>query len=812
MATSSLPLAAATRLPVAGSAPRGAATGSNRALILFAAEARHIDLVAATRHRVEQVSGRVRAVLGLSGLIVEVPPASRKALGREKGVRGVFHQAIAKAPANDPQTLAAVAAWNRTLAPPTGRPRSGPNPGAPPTDVQPPPDRPADPGAREAAASEYRRRWQQTQRGLPAELRRSSELGCANNGAGYYDTSLYLAGDIAVGVVYVSGTSGGWTPATTAQTFADVVSALDVFLDLQPNARLAFTYVNEVDGGGNPLPAPANERDHVNDLRNTWCTDWAYLISVKNGGVWPNAYLHGPSLRLDRTWSPFDVVTRHETGHIFSAGDQYAGSASYPTAAYGYLMAAHGNGCDSNSQGHFAGAGECLPDLMSGWDSVYGYNSIIGPFTAGQFGWHDSDGNGVLDVAETTPVINGPSVSHTLNPTTFTATYSGTAVDRPLLDELPGYGDVSINRVAAVQYRIGALPWQDATPADGVFDSATEGFQLTTPPLRNGTYAIELRAINTVGRAGPSFADQLLVTGSTVANTRPFGSLSVAPARAKAGTMITASGAGSRDLETPAGQLAYSWNWGDGSGWTAFQSGAPVKTHVYANAGSYTVQLRVRDLGGVVHLIARGVTAEAYDTPPTLAFSVGPENRHFTAGASYTVSLSVVGSSDAETPYAQLQVQWDADGDGNWDGPWTTSKVRTVVLTSQHYPKSDRRRVRVRMRDTAGTPNVVEAERFVWVIPYNHAPTLPGVGVTFTPSGTSYLATVTAADVDPASWDGVLEYRYDFEGDGIWDTRFEPTPTTTVTGPGRGTLRVQVKDRFHGRVSWLGPPCNPSCQ
>jgi hypothetical protein len=73
-----------------------------------------------------------------------------------------------------------------------------------------------------------------------------------------------------------------------------------------------------------PLATPSNELDYVNDLRTTWCADWAFMVVLQNGGVWPNAYLFGPSLRMDTTFVPFSDVVRHEVGHMFGAGDAYA--------------------------------------------------------------------------------------------------------------------------------------------------------------------------------------------------------------------------------------------------------------------------------------------------------------------------------------------------------------------------------------------------------------------------------------------------------------------------------------------------------
>lgn len=773
-----------------------------KALILFAERARHIDRVVSLRARIAELGGRTRAVFGLAGIVAELEPGVAAQLARAEGVRAVYDAVITAPPVGDAQTLAAVEAWNRILTdkPVAKRPRGEPPRGGPPTDVTDAPDFPRDAAERAANDAAYRSHWAELRRTLPPQLQRANNIGCGSNGAGYNDTSLYFAGEIAVGVVYVNGTinnnpagwsqSGSPTTASTVQTFADVATALDRFLDLQPNGRIAFTYVNEVDGSGNPLPGPANQRTYVNDLRNTYCTDWGFLIQMKNGGVWPNAALFGPALWMDRTFGSFHEVLDHEVGHMFGLGDAYAPAS--PAPRWGYQLGAHGNACGVGG-GFFAGAGECLDDLMAGWGPNFGYNTIIGAWTADQFGWHTTAGDGIPDVLRTKPLIDATSVVHSVNPSTFAVTVNGVASDRPVLSEHPSLGNVSINRIARVEYRIDNAPWQDAVATDGFFDSTSEAFKFTTTPLRSTPLTLQIRATNMVGAVTPiPYAKPLTLTGSTVTNTRPFGSLAVKPERAKVGTVITATGASSRDLE--AGTLAYSFKW-DNSPWTAFTSTA-TSTHVFNVSGTYNVQMRVRDAGGLIHLVPRTVVAETFDTAPVIAFAISPPTRHFSTGANYSITMGVSGSTDSETPFAQLKVQWDIDCDG-WEGPPSLTKSKTATFINSHFQRSDRRCIRAQVLDTAN--NTAVAERFSVVVPYNHPPVISGM--TFTPSGPNFTVTVAATDPDSATtWDGILEYRFDFEGDGIWDTPFGPSPTAPVLAANIGTLIVEVSDRFFARA------------
>jgi hypothetical protein len=772
--------------------PALAQLGPQKVLTVLATH--DLTQVQLVRSYITERGGRVRAVLGIHGLIADIEPSSAADLARLPGVEGVYSGNVAPDRFRDPNARRLAEVWNLVLL---GEPPAAPFPGpGPAIDVHESPAELLSADERAQEIAEYRDEWERISESLPLEL---DGPGCHLNGAGYYDTSLYLAGDVAVGVFYTTGSAGAYTAAMTAATFADIIIGLDYFINDQPTANLTFVYQSEVDGSGLPLAQPTNQQSYVNTLRNIYCTDWAYMITVQNGGLWPNANLHGPSMRLDRTFGWFHYTVRHETGHVFGAMDQYSGSGGMPTQLWGYLQAVHANACNSNGLGYFGGFGECLDDMMSGWP----YNDFIGAYSAGQFGWHDNNGDGRLDVMHTFPDVVAGSVTHSA---TNPVTYFGTAIDRPLLNELTSslYTDVSINWVTGVQYRVnGGSAWIEAAPTDGIWDSNTEGFMFTLPGLPNGTYIIDIRAMNSTGHIENSiFTQSLVITGSSTTNTRPFATLSVSPARAQTGTTITANATGSKDLETSAGLLQYSYDWG--FGWSVYGS-SPTATHVYSVPGTYWVQVRVRDAGGVFHVVAKPVVIESYNTAPIAAFTTVPENRHFASSAVYTVTLNANAVRDGETPTSALQVRWDADGDGLWDAPWTTTKTRNASLTNPQYPKTDRRRIRMEVMDAAG--NITGATRWIWLVPYNHRPTLPFMNpVTFVAAGPNYTMTVNASDADfSTTWDGFLEYRYDYENDGTYDTEFTTTSSFLLPGQYRYTVRVEVRDRFHARVGWAPP-------
>ncbi len=61
------------------------------------------------------------------------------------------------------------------------------------------------------------------------------------------------------------------------------------------------------------------------------------------------------------------------------------------------------------------------------------------------------------------------------------------------------------------------------------------------------------------------------------------------------------------------------------------------------------------------------------------------------------VTLDASASFDAETPQESLLFRWDADGDGSWDGPFSSERV-----IQQRYPVAGRRTPRVQVRDSLG--------------------------------------------------------------------------------------------------------------
>ena len=155
-----------------------------------------------------------------------------------------------------------------------------------------------------------------------------------------------------------------------------------------------------------------NVRDYLNDLRDSYGTDWAFAIflvdssadadGLMSDNYFAYAWLTGPHtvMTYDNDGygiSNMDAVTAHEVGHIFGALDQYASSFCYCTQTGGYLNIENQN-CDNS----------CDSDVASIMRSQVApfTNNAIDDYAKGQLGWRDTDSDGVLDPIEQSDSTN----------------------------------------------------------------------------------------------------------------------------------------------------------------------------------------------------------------------------------------------------------------------------------------------------------------------------------------------------------------------------------------------------------------------
>lgn len=427
---------------------------------------------------------------------------------------------------------------------------------------------------------------------------------------GYYETSEYFIGSVAVGIVFLesNGTidpqTENWTSTEESQVISEIKAGLSWWTGQNPLGNMSFAYDihyrvptsyepinrNTTDQGlwiseamtylgytgyvGYKYRWLLQAVDYVNDLRYKLGTDWAFAIFVVDSsndadGCFEDkwcayAYLGGPFQVMtydNNDWGidRMDRVCAHETGHIFFATDEYNDWIEWS----GYL-----------NEHDIEGSG-CLMDEN---------NLRLSDGTKLQIGWRDSDGDGILDIVDTFPEVSlKPYLPDPTSKTTLQ--YSGSASVSPYPNQNPLYFGraVTINKIAKVQFRVDSGNWTDANATDGAFGGPVENYTFTTPELSFGNHTIEVRAINSVGNI--AYAQD---TVTVIEALPPVASFSYYPPYKKKPTTFNASASHDPDGTI----ISYIWDFGDGNVTTTTN---PIVIHVYANVGNYTVILNVTD-------------------------------------------------------------------------------------------------------------------------------------------------------------------------------------------------------------------------
>ena len=424
----------------------------------------------------------------------------------------------------------AAAVWNHTLQAATQGPTPAP---------QPPPGEPLVGDVRTAPLEGAQPDW---------------GLAPAPPSPGYYETSEFMAGDVAVGVILPesNGTIDTQTENWTAGRLTSVVTEIQTGLNwwatsANPNGHLTFYYDThlQVPTGYEPITRSSNDDtlwingtlatlgasgsdwysrtfSYLNNIRTAYATDWALVIFVVDSAVDADGkftdgyfgYTYGFLVVMtydNDGWgiTRMDAVTAHEIGHDFGAGDEYCQPGYYCCScggSYGYLGIANSN-CEARCVTTSTNCPTCVSINCIMRNNYWGIDTP----SAQQVGIRDQDGDTILDPVDTTPVISiltRPAETSILR----TARYTGSAQDVPY--NSPTSLDVTINHLTGVEYQVDGGLWLDAVAQDGSWDETTEDYLVLTTTLDLGTHTVQLRAVNRVGNTSLLESDTFTIIPS----------------------------------------------------------------------------------------------------------------------------------------------------------------------------------------------------------------------------------------------------------------------------------------------------------
>jgi PKD repeat protein len=258
-----------------------------------------------------------------------------------------------------------------------------------------------------------------------------------------------------------------------------------------------------------------------------------------------------------------------------------------------------------------------------------------------------------------------------------------------------------------------------------------------------GTYGVQLTVTDETGLSTTSAA-----TSVTVGAGLPTASFSVSPTAPGVNESVFFNGSASTPGSGHLAITSYSWTFGDGG-----TAQGVTASHKYTTAGTYSVQLTVKDETGLS--ATSSVTTVTVGAPPTptAAFTFSPSTP--------TASQAVVFDGSTSTPSGQGQPITDyawSFGDG-------TPIVHTANKTIGHtFGFGGAFSVNLTVTDGAGRVGVTSATITV----SNADATLPAVLITATPSPApvntevSFVANPTSLGTGATS---IVNYQWDF-GDG----------------------------------------------
>ena len=239
---------------------------------------------------------------------------------------------------------------------------------------------------------------------------------------------------------------------------------------------------------------------------------------------------------------------------------------------------------------------------------------------------------------------------------------------------------------------------------------------------------------------------------------------------------------GSSDKEDDNSSLSVRWDYENDKTWDTGFSTLKKAVHQYSTSGTYEIAMEVKDSEGLTDTLILSTTLNI-NTAPTARFSITNDDnfgdlKHFDASL----------SSDSEDDDALLQVRWDFESDNTWDTEFSTDKQ-----ISHQYFMNGEVRITLEVKDSKGLTNTFFATRAV----SNDRPTAKiaienskqDLNQSFQFDGSQSTDTET-----PLS---ELEFRWDFNDDGIWDTDYSTQPTISHKYDVAGVhiFALEVKDK-----------------
>ena len=259
----------------------------------------------------------------------------------------------------------------------------------------------------------------------------------------------------------------------------------------------------------------------------------------------------------------------------------------------------------------------------------------------------------------------------------------------------------------------------------------------------------------------------------------------MAPEFGRVSDVFTFDASGSWDSEDDVSQLKVRWDYDGDDIWDTQFSTNKVAQWVFREPNIYFAKVDVKDTQGLSSTTTVEIVVEAINIKPTAIFTVSPEEGDINTFFNFDAS----GSSDVEDEASLLLVRWDFENDAVWD-----TEYRSIKTVSHRFPLANNYTVVLQVKDTDGYSTLFSLD-----VSVSNPNTVPIADFAISPA-TGDTTTVFTFDarITQDLEDSIegLEFRWDWENTGTYDTEFSSSPIVEWTFETVGTklIKMQVRD------------------
>ncbi len=167
------------------------------------------------------------------------------------------------------------------------------------------------------------------------------------------------------------------------------------------------------------------------------------------------------------------------------------------------------------------------------------------------------------------------------------------------------------------------------------------------------------------------------ITYTGDANGTPTAAVTATPTSGDVPLDVSFDGSGSSDPDS-GDTLTYVWDFGDGS--PTVETDTPTTNHTYAEAGTYTATLTVRDAGGAENTAT--VRIDADNAPPEPTIESPTASKLFKVGEEITLQGSATDPQDGQLPGSALSWEILQHHDGNHVHPYESGSGSSLTITA----------------------------------------------------------------------------------------------------------------------------------